>query len=100
MKPRKNGCGRTANTKYSAEGSDTATRQWRRLITNSRLKHIRQDPQRRPITENSWKSTQAQKKRERQGKEMASFDITKILNKQTTARTENGVTEDFKRYWF
>ena len=64
--------------------------------TNSRLKHIRQDPQRRQITENSWKNTQAQRKRERQGKEMAGFDITKILNKQTTAQTENAATEDFE----
>ena len=47
MKLRKNGCGRTANTTYSAEGSDTATRQCQQHITNSRLKHIRQDPQRR-----------------------------------------------------
>ena len=28
-------------------------------------------------------------------REMAGFDITKILNKQTTAQTENAVTEDF-----
>ena len=27
---------------------------------------------------------------------MAGFDITKILNKQTTAQTENAVTEDFE----
>ena len=27
---------------------------------------------------------------------MEGFDITKILNKQTTAQTENAVTEDFK----